>query len=668
MNPQSVPKPLPPRATRSRWLLAALLVSTLSACKKDEPQAPPPSTTSPTPGPASPSSPAPTAQSLLPTLYELGPQGMLPREVVIEFPRAVRPEDQEVRKGTVVSIEPSVPGLLGFKGPSTLVFTPQKPLAFNTSYTVSLDALELQDGTVIKPPASGKWSRTFTTPAFAFLRLAPRQVDARKGKVEVDLVFSGPVDVANVRRLASFSVDGKALSDVKLRSQPNNPHTVTATLGGTSLRPGAEVGFSLKAGLLPSGSKSAPAAAGSGSFTLHVGKRLDITNAYVQEGTTGHYIEVRCRERAGDDAPSEEEGEEEYYYYGNTGDRCSLDEDSAADTVHFSPPVAFSVSPSRWGFRILGDFKRGTYAMTIDAGATSNAGGTLLSTYEKSFSISARSAQLSFGSTGRYLPRSARRNLPLNHLNLDAVELVVRHVPQENLLFWMSDDEREAANERTSNIIARKSLPVQGPQDTLATTWLDVGSLVPANTHGLVEITASGGAKSAASRILLTDLSLVAKRGLAPKGSNAKEEVWAWALGMENTEPLSGVEVSLVKKSGRSWPAAPPEARRAASSRCRWTPWTPPSPSPCSRARARSSPTSSTASSRRTSPTRTCRASRTALSSPTAPRCTRTGVCTVRGTPPTSSRCCATRRTWRPRRVCPWSSRWWIRASATCAS
>ncbi|ATB37223.1 hypothetical protein CYFUS_002644 [Cystobacter fuscus] len=553
MNPQSVPKPLPSRAGRSRWLLAALLVSTLSACKKDEPQAPPPAT-SPTPGaPASGEAPpsAPKAESLLPTLYELGPQGMLPREVVIEFPRAVRPDDQEVRKGTVVTVSPDAPGLLSFKGPSTLVFTPRKPLAFNTTYTVSLDALELQDGTVIKPPASGKWSRTFTTPIFAFLRLAPRQVDTRKGKVEVDLVFSGPVDLASVRRLSSFSVDGKALSDVKLRSQPNNPHTLTATLGGTSLHPGAEVRFSLKAGLLPAGSKSDPAAAGSGSFTLFVGKRLDITNAYVQEGATGHYIEVRCRERAGDEEPSQEEGEEEYYYYGNTGDRCSLDEDSAADTIHFSPSVAFSVSPSRWGFRILGDFKRGTYAMTIDAGATSSTGGTLLSTYEKSFSISARSAQLSFGSTGRYLPRSAWRNLPLNHLNLDAVELVVRHVPQENLLFWMSDDSRETANERTSNIIARKSLPVQGPQDTLATTWLDVGSLVPASTRGLVEITALGGSKSAASRILLTDLSLVAKRGLAPKGSNAKEEVWAWVLGMENTEPQSGVEVSLVKKSGQ---------------------------------------------------------------------------------------------------------------------
>ncbi|HYO54987.1 MG2 domain-containing protein [Archangium sp.] len=556
MGPRSVPMPKPSRTGRTRWLLAALLVGTLAGCKKDESTSTPvPSGPSTTPGaPASGSSETsapPSAESLTPVIRELGPEGMVPREVVLEFPRGVAPEDNEVRKGTAVTVSPEVPGSLSFRGASTLVFTPRESLAFNTRYTVTLEALELANGTVVKPKAPGEWSRSFTTPAFAFLRLSPRQMDVRKGKVEADLVFSGPVDVATVRRFAAFSVDGKSLSDVKLRSHPSDRHVVTAALGGASLRPGAEVKFILKPGLTSAGRDAVTAAAGEGSFALYVGKRLDITNAYAQEGSTGHYIEVRCREVSGDAAPSAEEGEEEYDYYEGRGDRCSLDDDSAADTLHFNPPVKFSVSPSRWGFRVFGDFKRGSYAMRIDAGAASTTGGTLLSTYEKSFSISARGPQLSFGSTGRYLPRSAWRNLPLNHLNLDSVDLVVRHVPQENLLFWMSHDGQEAADERTSNVLLRKKLPLQGAQDTLATTWLDVGSLVPASTRGVVEITAMGRHKSAASRILLTDLSLVAKRGLAPGGSDAKEEVWVWALGMESTELLSGVEVSLVKKSGQ---------------------------------------------------------------------------------------------------------------------
>jgi hypothetical protein len=549
--------PLPSRSLKARWLLAALLVGALAGCKKDESKSTSDSPSTPTAGsPASgpaETSPAPlSAESVAPVIRELGFEGMVPREVVLEFPRAIAPESNEVKKGTVVTVSPDVPGSLSFRSPSTLVFTPRESFAFNTQYTVTLDALELADGSVVKPKASGEWTRSFTTPAFAFLRLSPRQMDVRKGKVEADLVFSGPVDVATVRRFASFSVNGKSLSDVKLRSHPTDRHIVTAALGGSSLKPGSEVRFTLKSGLSSVGRNPATAAAGEGSFELLVGKRLDITNTYVQEGSTGHYVEVRCREVGGDEAPSEEEGEEDYEYYGNSGNRCSLDDDVAAESIHFNPAVKFSVSPSRWGFRVFGDFKRGSYSMRIDAGASSTTGGTLLSTYEASFSVSARSPQISFATTGRYLPRSAWRNLPLNHLNLDGVDLVVRHVPQENLIFWMSNDDQEAADERTSNVLLRKRVPLQGAQDTLATTYLDVGSLVPSTTRGVVELTASGGYKSAASRILLTDLSLVAKRGAAPKGSEAKEEVWVWALGMETTEPLSGVEVSLVRKSGQA--------------------------------------------------------------------------------------------------------------------
>jgi hypothetical protein len=102
---------------------------------------------------------------------------MVPRQVVLEFPRAVAPEDNEVRKGTVVTVTPEVPGSLSFRGGSTLVFTPRDSFGFKTDYTVSLDALELGDGTVVKPKAAGEWSRSFTTPAFSFLRLSPRQMD-----------------------------------------------------------------------------------------------------------------------------------------------------------------------------------------------------------------------------------------------------------------------------------------------------------------------------------------------------------------------------------------------------------------------------------------------------------------------------------------------------------
>jgi hypothetical protein len=543
MNPRSIPSLNPPRAPRARWLLAALLVGALTGCTPQV-EAPPPQAQEGDGGTAQ-----ALAAPLTPVIRALGPEGGVPTEVVLEFPRPVTasPHD-EVRPGTVLTLSPEVGGTLSFRSPSTLVFTPRPGLAYGTSYTVTLSALELDKG-VVRPPEAHAWSHTFTTPAFAFRHLAPRQEELGKGVVEVDLVFTGPVELKAVQRRASFTVEGQPLTDVKLRTGDAEGRTVTATLRGAGLKPGAVVRLVLGAGVTALGQGRLAALAAQDSFELQGGRRMDIVGAYLREGATGYYLDIRCHE-VDSGAPRSRE-EPDWDWSSNEGPRCHLEEEVAASALHFTPEVKFSVSPTRWGFRILGDFSRGSYTLRLDEGATSPSGGRLLSPFEHTFSVAARGSQLGFSSTGRYLPRSAWRNLPLHHLNVDQVELSVRNVPPENLVFWMGDDERETADERTSNLLVRTTLALDSPQDVLATTYVDVGSLVPAGTRGLMEVTASTEyGVGAASRILLTDLSLVAKRGLA-EGEEAREEVWVWALGLESPEPLAGVEVSLVKRSGQ---------------------------------------------------------------------------------------------------------------------
>lgn len=551
----------PPRAPLARWLAAALVMATtLAGCKKEESSSTasaPSASGATTEAAAAQQSVVPAAETLTPVIRELGPERVVPNVVVLEFPRAIVPPGGQVKPGTRFTVTPEVPGALSYRGQSTLAFTPRPGFAYGTQYTVALQALETQDG-VVQAPASGTWSHSFTTPAFGFLHLSPQQMDTSKGNLVVDIVFSGPVDATVLRKYASFLVNGQPIANVKLRTPKlSERHVVTAELSDPRLKPSAKVEFKLKPGLTALDAKVV-AAAGEDYFYLRAGKRLDITHTRVQEGNTGFFVEVSCRDEDPNAAQpqrnSGDEGDEEYdEYYDSSANRgCMLDDGVAADSIHFKPAVKFSVAPSRRGFRVFGDFKRGTYSMRIDAGTTSVGGGTLLSAYEDSFSVSARKPQLSFSSAGRYLPRSAWRNLPINHLNLDSVELTIRHVPPENLVFWMSQDGRESADERTSNVIAKKKLPLSGPPDTLTTTYLDVGSLVPSNIKGVVELRAQQGSSHASSRILLTDLSLVAKRGGVAPGSTAKEEVLVWALGMESTEPLSGVEVLLVKKSGQA--------------------------------------------------------------------------------------------------------------------
>lgn len=564
MGSRSVVTQRAPRASRARWLLAALWVGvSLAGCKQESsPATPPASSPDPVSTPVAASgtdagtstaSAPPTPEALTPVIRDLATEDTLPEGIVIEFPRPVMPEDGEVKKGTVVTVTPRVPGNLSWRSPSTLVFTPAaEGFDFGTPYTVTLESLETGSG-VVKPPAEGAWSHRFTTRDFRFVRLSPRQLDLLKGRVEVDVVFSGPVDANAVRPRSAFQVEGQPVSDVKWRTVPTARNILTAQLGHPRLKPAATVRFTLQEGLSAMGRAKATAPAAEDSFALRAGKRLDITGVAVREGSTGHYLEVSCRDVEADAPPSPREAEEyDEYYWDDSNKGCLLDDSVAADAIHLTPAVKFSVAPSRRGFRIFGDFKRGSLSLRIDAGTPSQGGGVLLSPYVHAVSIPARQPQVSFATSGRYLPRSAWRNLPLQHLNLDAVELTVRHVPPENLIFWMSDDRTETVDERTSNVIAKRVLPLKAPPDTLTTTYVDVASLVPASTKGLVELSAKKDNWRATSRILLTNLSLVAKRGGPERGSNDRGEVWVWALGIESTEPLSGVEVSLVKKSGQA--------------------------------------------------------------------------------------------------------------------
>ena len=199
---------------------------------------------------------------------------------------------------------------------------------------------------------------------------------------------------------------------------------------------------------------------------------------------------------------------------------------------------------------MFGDFKRGAYSMKIDGGATSVDGGVVLAPFTRSFSVSARKPQLSFAASGRYLPRTAWTNLGIKHLNVDAVNLIVRQVPPENLVFWLGNDGSDAADERTSNVVLKKTIPLRGDADAQTTTWIDVASLLPATTKGVLELKLVGVGAQATSRLLLTNMSLVAKK-TAPPGKPWEQHVQVWALDMDSADLLDDVEVSLVRKSGK---------------------------------------------------------------------------------------------------------------------
>src|SRR5690606_3066019 len=112
-----------------------------------------------------------------------------------------------------------------------------------------------------------------------------------------------------------------------------------------------------------------------------------------------------------------------YYYDSDShagqylSDRCMVDEGSAKAHIQFTPPMAFSMAPTRGGFRIFGDFKSGALAMAIAGGVSSLDGAVLKFPVSRTFHVPPRKPSVGFAVQGRYLPRDAWKNLGVRHLN-----------------------------------------------------------------------------------------------------------------------------------------------------------------------------------------------------------------------------------------------------------
>ena len=472
-----------------------------------------------------------TARDVAPIIHELGPAGRVPRAIVVELARPFVESEYTRDAGakTVLKITPDLPGQLMFTKTSELTFTPANGFAPNTTYKVALKSLETPDGVLDAP--RGQWTYSFKTPPFHVIGWAPTQISALNHAAAMMIAFSAPVLPNLARDAMTFTVDGHAVQG--LVAPTGRGDAVAVILKDAHLVAGAKLEVSIKAGLASPAGGTAPGA--KLAYTVPTAPVMAIGGAQLVEGASGYYIDVSCTV-----------GGTSLYGYGST--RCDL-ADASPPQLHFTPAVDHVyVTSGGSGFRIFGDFKRGAYALHVEPGLRGTGGAVLAAAYDDAFAVSTRRPQLRFVGSGRYLPRDAWNNLGFKHLNVDAVNLVVRQIPPENLVFWMSGDS-DAADERTSNVILRKTIPLRGDPDVLTTSWLDVGSMIRAN-KGVLELSLVGIGARTTSRLLLTNMSLVAKKWSDP-AAPWHQTVRAWALDINSAEPLSDVQISLVRKSGK---------------------------------------------------------------------------------------------------------------------
>lgn len=493
-----------------------------------------------------------TPAKLAPIISELGTEGATPSAIVVSFasPIIERDESGRITSKSKLDIKPAIAGTLTYLGTSQIRFVPQAAFDSATTYEIELKEVETRDG-VLSAPGATKWKHTFTTPPFKLIGWAPTAVDLKTKVATMEVQFSAPV-LANVaRNLMTFTIDGQPLTSVSVLPSTTrtiaNQNVVTLSLSDPRLKLGSKLGLSLRADLIALNSAKAPA--GTLEHTLKDDKVATIRGAQFVEGANGYYLEVACNDRA---APV---GYRSAYFDGEYANglsqRCQLSDESL-QYIKFEPPVDKPyITSGKSGFRVFGNFKRGVYRVRIAPGARTIDGGVVASQFARSYAITARKPQLGFAGTGRYLPRAAWSSLGIKHLNIDEANLIVRQIPPENLVFWLGNTSSDLADERTSNVILKTQLPLRGDPDTQTMSWKDVASMLPSTTKGVIELKVAASGVSSTARLLLTDLSLVAKKTSVPD-KPWMQHVKVWALDMKSNELLDGVTVQLVRKSGKS--------------------------------------------------------------------------------------------------------------------
>ena len=387
-------------------------------------------------------------------------------------------------------------------------------------------------------------------PDFELLDVTTPVSDPRYGIADVDLRFSAPVRLESLREHASWKVEGRPISRVNYEIKDSR-HLVHVTLTHSVFdreTGHADVELRLDPGVQMDEDPSILAGAATHEATVRKGERVSISNIVVKEGIDGYFFYVIC-----DD---ESVGGDQVFFNNLHGyhdyrlsRRCTPDLDSAKRSIHIEPDVDFRIAPASGGFQIRGNFERDQYTVRIESGLRTVDGGLLQKTAERFEQIGPRSSVAEIVGEGRYIPRQAWDNLAIRHRNVDSLNVQIRHVPRENLIFWMSGH-NEDANRRTSNLVGETTLELYGKPDEVGSRFIDIGSIVGEQKPGLYEISLSGGGATDTARLLLTDINLLAKRSAASPGSTWSDEVFVWALDMHTGKPKRDVRVKVVRPSG----------------------------------------------------------------------------------------------------------------------
>ncbi|MDE0883334.1 MAG: MG2 domain-containing protein, partial [Myxococcota bacterium] len=430
---------------------------------------------------------------------------------------------------------------LRFINPYTLEFRFANAPPLQKKIKVSLRALDSRWG--LLEGGDSAPNAELTTPGLSFLS---SRIEWSHKQARLFIKTSAAVKTDDLRSKLRISGDGIELNGWKLIGAKGHSMAIELPrLAGLAGALSIEIAEGVRAA-----EGNFTAAAYAQIHTRFSGKTLLIERAAALASAGGFGIDVVCHDA--------ESGKRSWFWHREmsrsfrVGPRCEPVAGSE-NKISIEPAVPFRLAPGQGGFRLLGDFSRGNYRLRLAAGMRSMDGSVLLEDYDVLIKVPARPALLQFVETGRYLPRKGWKSLRFSHRNVGAIMLEVRQVRPDNLAHWLAQDD-EKAGRAVGDLVIRRALRVAGEADKISAGSLNVAELIGEQFAGLLEVSLSAPGLATQSRLLVSDINLLAKKQMKTPAKDKRSAEYGfsvWALDMHSQIGLSGVKLELIAPSGR---------------------------------------------------------------------------------------------------------------------
>ncbi len=472
-------------------------------------------------------------QASNPTYFSIEPtmdKNMLPMGVVLTFPQAQNAykKDTPIDLSGIV-LEPPLPFSGYWQSSQQFVIQWQRPEADTSDVAVMVRSLPGKTKPIVID-VKNMGPHVVKTPswqlnAFVLESFSPKQYAKMKMVWNVDF----PVNILKksivfrVQRTTQAIWEEVPANRIEVVKDMN--HNFLITIRDRTLKGGEKLGFVFVHGENIDGRKVQSNVAQ--YITLQLPTKIEIGHITATEGSDFFAINVPFYVRG---------QRNQYVSY-----QPRIDAMLAKPFVQVSPDVDFEVVPGLGNFRLVGAFKPKTkYEITLLPGLKGTKHEYLAQKVTKIVQTPSFKPTLSFLNKARYMPKLDGAEIAFEYRNVDAMSVVVKRVPPQNLVFWMAQNQTTDA---VAEQVFKTQLKLEMKADKKVRGSIGLSEMTSAG-KGVYEVLLYQRHKNNAevftdsAMIVVTDLAAIAKRDAA--------DLYIWTRTAKNFTAKGNVRVKVM--------------------------------------------------------------------------------------------------------------------------